>query len=254
MPAREEDFMNFRGIARAVAAATLTAAFIGGLGTPAHAQPDLPGFFLANVPVGGIFAANPIPTTTPAPGTVNPFKDCVLIDDGVAVPDKDGWLFSMPPGEFSGLAYLLAFSAPGNGGGVHVLALTAKGVFTAPDNKLAASADLNADLQPAPPGVTGKLTVQFGNGGGWVKTPKGWGLTGGVVFVEGGSGNTFDLLRICPALAPTTPAAHPSTSGASLPVTGDNTGTMVGVGAGLVAAGVVLFVAYRRRRGVKFVA
>ncbi|MEV4135536.1 LPXTG cell wall anchor domain-containing protein [Dactylosporangium sp. NPDC049742] len=72
---------------------------------------------------------------------------------------------------------------------------------------------------------------------------------------------TFDLVRACVAATDTSPrpsapvSPSPSASGGpSLPVTGTNIWLLTGGGAALIAVGAVLFMAYRRRQSVKFVA
>jgi LPXTG-motif cell wall-anchored protein len=255
--------MNLRGIARAAAAATVTALFIGSLGTPANAEEaPFPGGRLT-VPIDGTWAATA------------PHKGCAGIDTGVAVPGKDGWLFSKPAGEYKDLNYVLGYgtgAADDEQAVPVILVLNSDGIFEVdvdaeePDaiaSALAAKRTeftkaenendddvLDLPTKPAPAGVTGKLTED----GGWVKTPKGWGLYIGFaltdpLLTEG----TFDLVRACAAAADPTPSASP-TGGPSLPVTGSNTGTIIGVGAGMVFVGAVLFVVYRRRRNIKFVA
>jgi LPXTG-motif cell wall-anchored protein len=258
--------MNLRGIARAACAATVTALFIGGLGTPAHADETAPGSTL-NVPDTGIYAATA------------PNKGCADIDNGVAATDNDGWLYSKPAGEYTDLNYVFIYAdGPADSdktAGV-ALVLNAQGVFAldvpgdsaaAIENSLKAknsqirkatsAKDIALPTKPAPAGVTGHL----GDANGWIKTPKGWGIFGGFAVSIPLLDNTFDLVRACAAVAPSTqpspqPSASPSASSAlpSLPVTGDNTGMIVGVGAGLVLAGAVLFLVIRRRRSIKFVA
>ncbi len=56
-----------------------------------------------------------------------------------------------------------------------------------------------------------------------------------------------------PAVAPSTTASPVSGQGGSLPVTGSSTGTVVGIAAGLLAIGAVLFFVFRHRR-VRFTA
>ncbi|HTJ38216.1 MAG TPA: LPXTG cell wall anchor domain-containing protein [Dactylosporangium sp.] len=257
--------MNLRGIARAAAAATVTALFIGGLGTPAHAADEAPGALL-NIPDTGVWAATA------------PNKGCAGIDTGVAVADKDGWLFNKPDGRYTDLNYVFvyingaiddpnaeAFPLILNADGVFTFdlgdgedPLTVEKALTAQSDQITAKSNATAielPTKPAPAGVTGQLV----DDGGWIKTPKGWGLVFGfAVSVPLLENTTFDLVRACAAVAPTTqpttPAASPSQSGPTLPVTGDNTGLMVGAGVAMVAVGAVLFVVYRRRRTVKFVA
>ncbi|MGI5246033.1 LPXTG cell wall anchor domain-containing protein [Dactylosporangium sp. CA-139066] len=255
--------MNLRGIARAATAATVTALFIAGLGTPAHAaDDDAPGAIL-NVPDTGIYAATA------------PNKGCAGIDTGVAVAGKDGWLFSKPAGEYTDLNYVFIYAngpADDEKTDAVALVLNAKGVFeldvTGDDpqaiesalaaksdqiSKQASAKDIELPTKPAPAGVTGKLV----DNGGWIKTPQGWGLFFGFAVSVPLLDSSFDLVRACAAAVDSSPTARPSASpsgGPSLPVTGDNTGLIVGVGAGMVLVGAVLFVVYRRRRNVKFVA
>ncbi|MFG2043434.1 LPXTG cell wall anchor domain-containing protein [Dactylosporangium sp. NPDC048998] len=264
--------MKLRGIVRAAAAAAVTALFIGGLGTPAHAagDDDFPGAIL-NIPDTGVWAATA------------PNKGCAGIDTGSPVAGKDGWLFSKPAGEYTDLQYLLIFfkgdiDEPTD---IFPLILNSGGVFTfdlgdAPDDPEALAKAMTAKTQPklttkgaiqlpqapAPDGVTGKLVTD----GGWVKTPAGWGLFAGAAITEPllSGRSTFDLVRACPASvtpsasASASPSPRPSLSASPttppLPVTGSDTWLLGGAGAAMVAAGVVLFVVYRRRQNVKFVA
>lgn len=241
--------MNLRGIARAAAAATVTALFVGGLGTPAHAG-DEPAGAILNLPYStGVYAATA------------PKKGCAGIDTGVAVADKDGWLFNKPPGQYAELNYVLSYIDGDFADPAHVywLILNADGVFSldisdgrdtpAPTAKSAAQAIPPLTL-PAPAGVTGKLV----DDGGWIKTPKGWGVVYGYALSKPMLDDVaFFLVRACAAANPSTHPPTPS-GGPALPVTGDSTGLVIGAGVAMVAVGAVLFVVYRRRRNVTFVA
>lgn len=266
--------MNLRGTRRlALAATALTAALlVGGLGAPAYAEEgedpgdiDFPGAtLLLDQPV---WAANA------------PVKGCAGIDTGTAVPGKDGWLFSRPEGRYTDLQYVFLF-VKGDGETIDdlvPLVLNADGVFTFaepvdPGNPEVLAKSLQANAKkasalaagenpgglelptgPAPAGVSGKLT----DGGGWIRTPAGWALAFGGAFTEPMlEGATFTLVRACAAGGDTTPspAASPTPGGPSLPVTGTNVWLLSGAGVALVAVGAVLFLAYRRRQSVKFVA
>ncbi len=254
--------MKLRGIVRAATAVAVTALLAGGLGAPAFAEeedPELPGAVL-NIGESGVWAAS------------YPSKGCAGIDTGVAVAGTDGWLFSKPAGKYKDLYYILfyftgTFEEPTE---IYPIILTSGGVFSydLPDGveepeavakalseKLSTQekADVKAQIGlqfPAPAGVTAKLV----DSGGWVKTPAGWGLGLGVALSTPllGEGSTFDLVRAC--AAPASPSTSPSPSGPTLPVTGTNVWFLSGAGLALVAVGAVLFMAYRRRQSVKFVA
>lgn len=263
--------MKLRGTTRLAAAAAATALLLGGLATPARAE--------TGIDLGGVvYPGAVLAIDDPVLAATAPVKGCAGIDTGKAVADKDGWLFDKPEGKYTGLQYLFLYIKPDAKSldDLVVLLLDADGIAAVdtgglPPKELAKSlkakalaANKNAKAVeiptvPAPAGVTGALT----DGGGWVKTPAGWALGLGAAFTEPLlEQGTFDLVRACAAApestpspaAPSSPAAPGGTGGGSLPITGTNVWILSGAGVALIAAGVALFLAYRRRQHVTFVA
>ncbi|MEV4138318.1 LPXTG cell wall anchor domain-containing protein [Dactylosporangium sp. NPDC049742] len=261
--------MKLRGIVRlAAAAATATALLVGGLAAPSSAA--------AGDDLGDIdFPGAALVFEEPVYAATAPTKGCAGIDTGKAVADKDGWLFDKPEGRWTDLQYIFLFVK--NGGQSYddlvVLVLDDEGVYTfvetdptALAKRLTANALANTKAEklplptgPAPAGVSGSLA----DGGGWLKTPAGWALAVGVALTDPLQEGTFNLVRACAAAAEPSSPASPSPvvpsspapgAGPQLPVTGTNVWVLTGAGAALVAAGAFLFVAYRRRQRVKFVA
>lgn len=260
--------MKLGAIMRLAAAAAATALFVGGLGAPAHAGDeedladiDFPGATL--VLDGPVWAAEA------------PVKGCAGIDTGTAVAGKDGWLFDKPEGRYTDLQYVFLYIKDDgedlddiiplvlNGDGVFTFAEDANPEELAKSLKANALTASNADklvlpTAPAPAGVTGTLTTD----GGWLKTPAGWALVFGGAFTDPMLENAaFKLVRACAAGTDASPSASPAVStsptpggGSQLPVTGTNVWVLSGAGIALVAVGAVLFLAYRRRQSVKFVA
>ncbi|MFG2040663.1 LPXTG cell wall anchor domain-containing protein [Dactylosporangium sp. NPDC048998] len=265
--------MKLRGIARIAAATAATALLIGGLGAPARAEespstpassappPRTPGDIYLNLPDEGVYAA-----TAPKQG-------CTGIDTGAAVPGTDGWLFSKPAIYFEWITYVFGFGDEKTNK-LTILYMSPDGVFIdvvdgADESTLASTvAKRKASLvkksaagdlpQRAPDGWTGYITKD----GTWIKTPAGLLLLGGFALTvptyTDEQDVPFELVRACaPPGAAISPSASPSPSpgaGPPLPVTGTNVWVLTGAGVALIAVGVVLFIAYRRRQNVKFVA
>ncbi|GAA3298003.1 LPXTG cell wall anchor domain-containing protein [Dactylosporangium vinaceum] len=268
--------MKLRGIKRIATATAATALLIGALGTPARAvetspspakspavqTDETPGDIFLDISDDGVYAATA------------PNKGCTGIDTGVAVAGTDGWLFGKPALEFESISYALAFGDEKTGK-LYILYVTPDGnLFQAidgADEARAAAAikskratlskrGANAAIPAPPAGWTAALTKD----GVWAKTPAGLVLITGIAFTDpeytGEKDVPFQLVRACPQQQPNTspspslsatPVAHP---GPGLPVTGDNVGMITGAGVALLAAGLVLFFVYRRRKNVKFVA
>lgn len=279
--------MKLRGIVRAATAVAVTTLVVGGFGAPARAE-DGGDIF------GGLGGAVLTLDNAPVFAATAPTKGCAGIGNGSPVPDVDGWLYSKPDGDYEDLQYIFLYitGTADEPTGAHILWLNSDGITEIPflgmtsvssaekaAKQLAAKAAAKAKnattpgtptpsptpsgiptVQP-PQGVDGKLTSD----GGWVRTPAGWGLFAGFAAMdptpEGDS--TFDLLRVClPGVAPSTspstsatpqPSAS-ATAGPSLPVTGTNVWMIGGAGAAMIVVGAALFMAYRRRKSVKFVA
>ncbi|GAB3854443.1 LPXTG cell wall anchor domain-containing protein [Dactylosporangium cerinum] len=252
--------MQSRGIIRLAAAAAATALLVGGLGAPAHAADPFPGaLLLLEEPVWAADA---------------PTKGCAGIDTGTAVVGKDGWLFSKPEGRYTDLQYVFLFVKDDgededdfielllNADGVATLDVS--GIPTDPENPEALAKALGAKVlanksadklefptNPAPAGVTGALT----DDGGWLRTPAGWALVIGGAFTDPPLKDaTFNLVRACAAAAAPTSNAPSTPAGPQLPITGTNVWVLSGAGVALIAVGAVLFLAYRRRQSIKFVA
>jgi LPXTG-motif cell wall-anchored protein len=264
--------MKPRGITRIAAAAAATALLIGGLGAPARAEesPSTPpssapphityGEIYLDIPDSGVYAATA------------PNKGCEGIDNGVAVAGTDGWLFAKPAIYIEWITYALGF-VDDKTDKLTVMYMTPDGVWieviddadeaelaAAVAKKTAALAKKTADgpkaagLQRAPAGWSGYITKD----GTWIKTPAGLRLVGGFAipnpYYMEERDVPFTLVRACaPPGAVATPSPQPG-AGPSLPVTGTNVWVLTGAGGALVALGVALFVAYRRRQNVKFVA
>ncbi|WP_433201071.1 LPXTG cell wall anchor domain-containing protein [Dactylosporangium sp. CS-047395] len=265
--------MTLRGIARIAAATAAVVLSIGGLGLPAQAEqtpspslspawpPANPGNLYLEVPAGGIRAA-----TAPARG-------CAGIDTGVATPGTDGWLFAPPFVWYDWITFWFGF-VDEQEGTLTVLTMSQDGpttwaidgadkpavidAFAKHDSALVVKLVGGHSATKWPAGWSGYLSAKP-----WIKSPAGLLLIGGVAFTTPGyfevKDTPFQLLRACaPGTvdAPPTPTAAPSAypgAGPSLPVTGTNVWVLTGAGIALVAAGVALIVAYRRRRNVKFV-
>ncbi|WP_344501935.1 LPXTG cell wall anchor domain-containing protein [Dactylosporangium maewongense] len=260
--------MKLRGIARlAATAAAATALLVGGLAAPSSAA--------AGDDLGDIdFPGAALVFEEPVYAATAPTKGCAGIDTGKAVADKDGWLFDKPEGRWTDLQYIFLFIK--NGGqtfdDIVPIVLDADGVYTFVESDPTAlakklttkalngkTAKVDLPTAPAPAGVSGSLV----DGGGWLKTPAGWALAVGIALTDPLQQGTFNLVRACAAAAEPTSPASPSPvvpsspapgAGPQLPVTGTNVWVLTGAGAALVATGAFLFVAYRRRQRVKFVA
>ncbi|GAA2634261.1 hypothetical protein GCM10010399_78550 [Dactylosporangium fulvum] len=254
--------MKLRGITRFGAAAAATTFVVAGLGAPADARGPLD-------EVG-------VPVLSTQPTTADAFetKDCSGIADGKPATDAQGWLYSTPAGAGKVVNYVFFYKKNRGDGDWVPLLLNDKGIFlidvdlnalkaVAPGDKKAlvraageeepVPGEDDFPVKPAPAGVSGKLTGK----GGWVRTPDHWNIEFGFAetdpFLEEGS---FELVSTClKAVAATPTSASPSPSaGPQLPVTGSNVPLLSGIGGGLVVIGAVLFLTYRRRRNIKFVA
>lgn len=275
--------MKLRGFTRLAAAAAATVLLVGGFASPARAEGDLGDILEGLKFPGPVLTIDDLVLAATAPT-----QGCAKIDTGSAVVGKDGWLFNQPRGEYEDLAYVFIYLKPDpktvddivmlllDGDGVlsvdlgdptpqelvkslnsDAAAAKAAAKVSAKSAKAAAADDWGFPTVPGPAGVGGVL----GDGDSWIQTPAGWSLAFGAALtnplLETGS---FDLVRACPAAAKPSASASPSPSksaapgGSELPVTGTNIWVLTGGGVALVAVGAVLFMAYRRRQSVKFVA
>jgi LPXTG-motif cell wall-anchored protein len=262
--------MKLRGFTRLAAATAASVLLVGMFAAPARAEGD------DEIPPVDLDGAVLI-LDEPIQAASAPTKGCAGIDTGTAVKGTDGWLFSKPRGgEYTDLQYLFLYAKvddPKTIDDLAFLLLNDDGVFLVDDSDAPTAQDLVKSLKadvtqaltakliaddygiptlPAPNGVTGKITET----GAWIKTPAGWWLGAGVGLTNPMLEDaTFELVRACVAAVDTSPSPSLSPSGGpSLPVTGSNIWLLTGGGAALVAVGAVLFMAYRRRQSVKFVA
>ncbi|GGM10749.1 LPXTG cell wall anchor domain-containing protein [Dactylosporangium sucinum] len=258
--------LNLRGIARLGAVAASTTIVLATLGAPARAEEPDYGF--------------PILSTEPTTAVDYKTHSCEGIADGKPASRADGWRLGAPAKADRVVAYLALYSTSlDEDADIFPLYLDKDGLHSITDDDIEDAANLtkaraaakaaakvaeedpDLPIGPAPSGFSGSLT-DAGAGGGWIRTSPGLWLVFAAAITEPElTSGTFDLISTCVAAdapsspAPSNPAPSASpTPGPSLPVTGSNVGLISGIGAGLVALGAVLFVVYRRRRNIKFVA